>query len=407
MDKQRFKPLAMLVLLGSVGAMLSCNCLCGKKVAPTIPPKSFGPPPEIVAGKPWNFVVSGDSRNCGDVVMPAIAQGADHNQAQFYWHLGDLRAIYDFDDDMKAAADKAAAEHKGKPLDIITYEKTAWDDFDNNQIAPFGKIPFRIGIGNHETIPPKSRCEFAKHFASLLDAPGLERPKNSSPKIDPDMSSTKDYCPSDCTSQPKTYYHWTVNQQVDFIYLDNASECEFDKDQLAWFKSVIDADVKDEKISSIVVGMHAALPESISRDHSMNEWLHKPWPQGKTSGEDVYQELLQVPKPKNVYVLASHSHYVMENIFNTYYWGANGGKLYGWIIGTAGARRYPLPPQFTRAKFAKTHVYGYLLGIVDPTGVISFKFEELTEQDIPQYVTQRYPDGFVHKCFVENREGSE
>src|ERR1035438_3520244 len=41
----------------------------------------------------WKFAVSGDSRNCGDIVMPAIAQGVAHDGAAFYWHLGDYRAI--------------------------------------------------------------------------------------------------------------------------------------------------------------------------------------------------------------------------------------------------------------------------------------------------------------------------
>ena len=40
---------------------------------------------------PWTFVVSGDSRNCGDVVMPSIAAGAQAGRARFDWHLGDLR----------------------------------------------------------------------------------------------------------------------------------------------------------------------------------------------------------------------------------------------------------------------------------------------------------------------------
>ena len=48
----------------------------------------------------WHFVVSGDSRNCGDVVMPGIAETAKKNQAAFYWHLGDLRAIYAIDEDI-------------------------------------------------------------------------------------------------------------------------------------------------------------------------------------------------------------------------------------------------------------------------------------------------------------------
>ena len=397
-----FAPLAMLCGLAFT---LSCNCLCKKVEPAAAPPEAYPTPAAIVAGQPWYFTVSGDSRNCGDVVMPAIAAGANRDHAQFYWHLGDLRAIYDFDDDMKAAADKAVTEHQGNPLDIITYEGTAWDDFDNNQIAPFGKIPFRIGIGNHETIPPKSRCEFAKHFASLLDAPGVQRPKSTPPKAGAPLFP-EDYCPKDCSLQPKTYYRWTLNDQVDFIYLDNASECEFDDFQLTWFNSVVDEDVKAEKIRSIVVGMHAALPESISRGHSMNDWRNKEWLQGEKSGEAVYQKLLSV-KNKNVYVLASHSHYFMEDIFNTAYRETHGGKLQGWIIGTGGARRYPLPALSTRAKDAKTYVYGYLLGSVNDKGEIEFKFKEITETDIPKYVVQRYPEGFVHKCFAENREASE
>src|SRR6266849_1075015 len=49
----------------------------------------------------WRFIVSGDSRNCGDVVMPAIAaHSLERYQPSFYWHLGDLRAIYKIDEDM-------------------------------------------------------------------------------------------------------------------------------------------------------------------------------------------------------------------------------------------------------------------------------------------------------------------
>ncbi len=153
--------------------------------------------------------------------------------------------------------------------------------------------------------------------------------------------------------------------------------------------------------------MDAARPESIFRDHSMNDWRHKEWIKGEKSGEAVYQKLLSVPKSKNVYVLASHSHYFMEDIFNTAYRDKPEGRLQGWIIGTGGARRYPLPALFTRAKEAKTYVYGYLLGSVDASGEVKFQFKELTETDIPKYVVQRYPDGFVHKCFIGNREDSE
>src|SRR5947209_15723229 len=51
----------------------------------------FVPPKEGT----WRFVVSGDSRNSGDVVMPAIAaRGIEKYQPTFYWHLGNLRATY-------------------------------------------------------------------------------------------------------------------------------------------------------------------------------------------------------------------------------------------------------------------------------------------------------------------------
>jgi hypothetical protein len=396
------RPLALLLLSTAVSFTLSCDCLC-KKTAQAVAelPPAYAAPDPIVPGQPWYFVVSGDSRNCGDVVMPAIAAGANQNHAQFYWHLGDLRAIYDFDDDMMAASQKAVAGKKGKRLDIITYETKAWDDFDKYQVEPFGRIPFRIGIGNHETIPPKSRCEFAKHFASLLDAPGIDRPKTAAPKPG-SPTLPDDYCPKDCSLQPKTYYHWVLNDQVDFIYLDNASECEFDDAQLEWFNHVVDGDMSTDKITSVVVGMHAALPGSISRDHSMNEWLDNEWIQGERSGEAVYQKLLAVAKKKNVYVLASHSHYFMEGIFNP-----RKDKLRGWIIGTAGAKRYALPDQHSLADDAKTNIYGYLLGTVDAKGAIEFKFKELAESDIPPYVAQRYPDGFVHQCFAENREAAK
>src|SRR5580698_2456903 len=74
----------------------------------------------------WKFAVSGDSRNCGDIVMPAIATGVLHDGAGLYWHLGDFRAIYTFDEDLV------------KPLNIITYETTAWPDFIAHQLMPFG-----------------------------------------------------------------------------------------------------------------------------------------------------------------------------------------------------------------------------------------------------------------------------
>ncbi len=70
----------------------------------------------------------------------------------------------------------------------------------------------------------------------------------------------------DCSpSDSKTYYHWTKNG-VDFVYLDNASNEQFDTDQLNWFNDVINKDTHDKTVRTVVVGMHKALPWSISCD---------------------------------------------------------------------------------------------------------------------------------------------
>src|SRR5215470_1776034 len=81
---------------------------------------------------PWTFVVSGDSRNCGDVVMPSIAAAAHASRARFYWHLGDLRFIRDFDQDYRQLNPNAT---------IAEYLADAWIDAQRNQIEPFGDIP--------------------------------------------------------------------------------------------------------------------------------------------------------------------------------------------------------------------------------------------------------------------------
>ncbi len=330
---------------------------------------------------PWSFMVSGDSRNCGNVVMPSIAAAAHANRAAFYWHLGDLRAIYDFDDDYRSLNPKAT---------ILDYEKFAWTDFQRSQIEPFGETPFFLGIGNHETIPPKSREEFTTTFADWLDAPVLREQRL---RDDP-----QDH-------QVRTYYHW-IRDGVDFVNLDNATVDEFDATQLKWLKLVLQRDLQNPDIRALVVGMHEALPESLARGHSMSD---APGPEA--AGLEVYADLLAVKKVKPVYVLASHSHYVMEGIFDTPYWREHGGVLPGWIIGTAGAYRYALPAAAPQAKFAKTLVYGYLLATVSPQGSrpedpIKFEFQQVTEASTPSDVIGRYGSEFVHRCYQENGQGA-
>jgi len=114
----------------------------------------------------WHFVVSGDSRNCGDVVMAGIAETAKKNRAAFYWHLGDLRATSNIDEDIRHQP-----EHLARPLTMQEYLSISWQDYIENQIEPFGAIPFFVGIGNHEVIAPaKTREEFLLQFADWLDS---------------------------------------------------------------------------------------------------------------------------------------------------------------------------------------------------------------------------------------------
>jgi len=94
----------------------------------------------------------------------------------------------------------------------------------------------------------------------------------------------------------------------------------------------------------------------------------------------------------------------MDGIFNTAYWKQHGGVLPGWIVGTAGAVRYGLPPNSSDAHGAMTNVYGSLVGTVQPGGEINFKFEKLEEKDIPETVVGRYGHDFVHWCFTENTQ---
>jgi len=333
--------------------------------------------------KTWSFAVSGDSRNCGNVIMPAIAADAIKHNVAFYWHLGDLRKISGPDQDFIEERTQ-----QGKATDLADYEKHAWDDFVENQIKPWGDTPFFLGIGNHETTPPKTRALFVARFRKYLNRPELKQQRL---KDDPGAI------------QPRTYFHW-IRDGIDFIYLDNATGDQFGPEQMKWIEGVLTRDGKDESIRTIVVGMHEALPESISANHGMNEY-----PSGIETGRRVYQMLLKTQNEshKLVYVLASHSHFFMEGIFNTAYWKANGGELPGWIVGTAGAERYPLPPASGDARGAKTNVYGYLVATVNPEGqppgTIKFKFEELKEDSIPADVLQRFTKPFVHECFEGNR----
>jgi hypothetical protein len=325
----------------------------------------------------WKFAVSGDSRNCGDIVMPAIAQGVRRDGAAFYWHLGDYRAIYTFDEDYL---------HTHPSSTISDYLAGAWPDFIQHQLHPFGDLPVFLAMGNHEMIQPMTREQYVAQFADWLDQPVLRRQRLTDNPNDHVL---------------KTYYHWS-ERGVDFISLDNASPDEFDAGQMSWLQGVLANDAKDNSIHTVVLGMHAALPDSLSAGHSMNDSA-----QEQSSGRVVYAQLVAFRHrtKKNVYVLASHSHFVMNNIYATAC-RASEGVMPGWIVGSAGAVRYRLPQDHAAATVAMTDVYGYLLATVAPDGSMTFEFKEVKEADVPVTVVTEFSHQQVNWCFAQNKASS-
>ena len=276
---------------------------------------------------------------------------------------------------------EAAAAKNGQILTCAAYHRRGWTDFIEHQIAPFGSTPFFPGIGNHEVIPPKDEDKFVSQFSEWLSSPLL----NSQRQLDAEKDPTA----------PEPYYHW-IQGGVDFIYLDNASNT-FSKPQLDWFDKISANARTNDNVLSVVVGMHEALPDSVASSHAMCDDPKKP--DSCTSGRHVYQTLLALQNKKPVYVLASHSHFYLSGLFDNH---SPNERLPGWIVGTAGAIRYKLPPSAPPG--AKTDVYGYLAATVSRDGKIQFEFQEIKEPDVPDDVRQRYPSWLVPWCFAHNSE---
>jgi len=330
-------------------------------------------------GSAWKFAVSGDSRNCGDIVMPAIAEGVRKSGAQFYWHLGDFRAIYAFDEDM---VPPAASGLPPKPMGISQYLSNAWPDFIAHQLMPFGDLPVYLTPGNHEFIAPMTRADYIAQFADWLDTPVL---RDQRLKDDPNDHKLH------------LYFHW-VKGNVDFISIDNVSNDQIDAGEMNWIRSVIGRDERSDQIRTIVMGMHEALPGSLAEGHSMSDWAL-----GAQSGRQVYEALLHARDTahKNVYVFASHSHFYMEDIYNSPTW--KGKELPGWIVGTAGAQRYRLPPDVKTGPKAMTNVYGYVLATVAANGSVKTSFERLTLEDLSK-ASPNVPAPLVKWCYEHNTQ---
>jgi len=218
------------------------------------------------------------------------------------------------------------------------------------------------------------------------------------------------------------YYRWKVHH-VDFINMDNSGNAGFDESQLTWLEQALKEDHSDD-VKAVVVGMHRALPNSLACGHSMNgdpstsaEDNLKSLESGRRAYESLWE--FQNTTQKHVYVLASHSHFYMQDIFNTGHWRnknehdqtiLNGMKqeqesiLKGWLVGTAGAKRYRLPDNLPATALAITYAYGYLLATVNPDGTIGFEFQQIVENDVPADVTTKFGKDFVDYCFLGNRD---
>lgn len=326
-------------------------------------------PAEPPAKSSWYFAVSGDSRDCGDLIMPKIAKSiATKRQTlpiKLYLHLGDFRALFRVDCDMAKRLDPStkcaleSATNELKPTD--EYLKAAWPDFIEKQVTPFEQagIPLYLGIGNHETIG-RTPEEFRSTFKKWLTLPAITAQRKR---------DTKKHILS---QQGDSYFHF-VMKGVDFIYLDNANaKIGFSEEQLNWLALILKADASSKSVKTIIVGMHAALPGSVSSNHAMDESCP-----ATCSGLKAYALLEQAQnlggpaaKRKNVYVLASHSHFFEENIYDTPQ--HQGHVLPGWIIGTAGAEQYK-----------PTIRYGYMLVEVKSDGTIGTSFVDVDRQSPP------------------------
>ena len=343
-------------------------------------------PPSQAETKPvaWSFALSGDSRDCGDVIMPKIAAAVAAEEApgvDLFWHLGDFRRMYDIDCDMLKRADPAY-DCKKRPTASLPdqamgdYLNAAWGDFIERQLKPFGKLPVLLGIGNHELMG-RSREDARRTFQPWLTQKliHVQRGVDASRGI--------------YTTEGDTSFH-VVIKGVDLINLDNADEKAFTPQQILWLSRILAEDAKDDSVKTIVVGLHASLPASSWRGHAMDSSC-----QGICSGQQAYDLLYRAQrlagpaeKRKRVYLFSSHSHLFDSNIYDT---PEHAGQvLPGWIVGTAGAQQY-----------SDALVYGYVRVDVNADGTITPVFRPVTRTSPPLAGPAEGP--LVDYCFTENK----
>jgi hypothetical protein len=333
----------------------------------------------------WYFAFSGDSRDCGDLIMPKIAHAIDDLRATtpvaFYWHLGDFRRLFGPDCDIVKRTHpdwdcKSRPEGDLGVDEMDSYLSGSWDDFIDAQIKPFGTTPVFLGIGNHELGSGRTRDEYRRRFQKWLTSAPIH------------LQRVEEGKKGFFSTEGETYYHF-IQKGVDFISLDNADEASFSAQQLDWLQKVLASDLANPAVTTIVAGMHEALPFSTKRNHAMDASC-----QGLCSGSEVYALLYRAQSQgKHVYVFASHSHLFEEDVFagQTEH---TGQVLPGWIVGTAGAQQY--------RKDAESIEYGYALAAVQPDGTLDVSFRPVARTDLP-LLTGKGADELTEFCYTQNK----
>jgi hypothetical protein len=350
--------------------------------------------PSTAPGSNWTFAVSGDSRNCGDFVMPVIASRVKAEGDAFYWHLGDFRWMSQPDEDLVAME-----KQSGKSLSVDQYRQVAWDDFLTHQMAAFDGFPVFLGRGNHETIPPMTRDRYIAKFSKYLNRPEIVAQDELDIGGKDGIGTDKKKLDALNALLSSPWYHF-VRDGVDFITMDNSTHDEFSAAQLQWLRGVLDRDATPGSgVKTIIAGMHEALPDSTSENHAMDDNDGH----GTITGEAAYRWFAAAQaKGLHVYLLASHSHFYSPKIYDSPKWQKEGIVIPGVIIGSAGARRYKLPP--TVASGSKTHIYGYLQATVHPDGTVDFALKEISEEEMQSHKWPEAPSDAIHTCFVANAD---
>ena len=93
----------------------------------------------------WKFVVGGDSRNCGDVIMPVVAAGANSAGASFLLAPRGLPgALHDFDEDLPRRSARSPARSRWRSSTTSAARGTTSSRASS---LPFGSIPVYPAIG--------------------------------------------------------------------------------------------------------------------------------------------------------------------------------------------------------------------------------------------------------------------